>query len=75
MKPPATKTRLPMTSMSQISPSVIIGMLVRGVSGHEPGVTRAGGFGAGVVAVAGRRGGVAVPSSTVSVTVRVPAVA
>ena len=59
--------------MSQISPSVISGMLVAAISGTIwvwPGPAG----GAVVVAAAGR-GVVTVPSLTVSVTVRVPGVA
>ena len=77
VKPPATKTRLPTTSMSQISPVLIRGMVVSGVSG-----TSAVWFGFGwrcgptFDTVTGRVVvTVALPSLTLRVTVRVPELA
>ena len=73
VKPPATYTRLPTTSMSQISPSLISGMLVRGMSGTIRVCPGAGSL--AVVTAVPVLVAVWVPSLTVMVKVRVPTVA
>ena len=72
------KTRVPTISMSQISPLLILGRSVRAVSGTIAvwlGTGRRGPVGAAVVVDRARGRVGSVPSLTVSVTVRVAAVA
>lgn len=73
VKLPATNTRLPTISRSQISPSLINGVLVRGTSGTSR-VWPGGGCGAERVTVRVVLA-LAPPSLTVRVMVRDPAAA
>ena len=72
---PAMNTREPTTSMSQISPLLIRGMSVRGVSGTSAVWLGAPGLAVGAVGLTERVvWAVVVPSLTVRVTVFAPVV-